>query len=94
MLLETVRIIDIDIADDANILAGKMEVLAVALDSLSEDAEPFGLRVSWIKTKVQAFGDILNATVESISVNGENVEITQNLTYLNSMIHLSTGCEL
>ena len=70
------------------------EVLEGALDSLSEEAEPLGLRVSWIKTKVQAFGDILDATVESIPVNGENVEVTQTFTYLGSVIHSSTNCEL
>ena len=36
------------------------EVLTEAPESLSEEAEPLELRVSWIKTKVQAFGDILN----------------------------------
>ena len=49
-----------------------------ALESLNEEAVPLGLLgVSWIKTKVQAFGDILDATVESISMSGENVEVTQ-----------------
>ena len=63
------------------------EVPAEALDSLSVEAEPLGLRVSWIKTKVKAFVDILDATVESIPVNGENVEVTQTFTYLGSVIH-------
>ena len=48
-----------------------------ALDSPSEEAEPHGLRISSMKTNVQAFGDILVATAESILVNGENVEVTQ-----------------
>ena len=43
-----------------------------ALNSLSEEAEPIRLRVSWIKIKVQAFGNILDATVESIHLSGEN----------------------
>ena len=47
-----------------------------------------------MKTKVQAFADILDATVESVSVNGENVEVTQTFTYLGSVIHSSTNCEL
>ena len=65
----TVRITDLDLADDEVIFAETTEVLAGALDSLSEEAEPLEVRVSWIKTKVQAFGDILDATVESIPVN-------------------------
>ena len=40
---------------------------------------------------VQAFVDILDATIESIPVNVENVEDKQ--TYLGSVIHSSTSCE-
>ena len=47
---------------------------------MSKEAEPLGLRVSWIKNKVQAFGDILDATVESIPVIAEKVEVTQTFT--------------
>ena len=52
------------------------------------------MRISWIKTKVQAFVDILNATVESIPVNSENVEVTQTFTYFGRVIHSSTSCGL
>ena len=45
------------------------------------------------QAKVQAFGDILDATVESIPGSGENVEITQTFTYISSVIYSSTGCE-
>ena len=65
------------------------EVLADAPESLSEEAQPLRLRISWIQTKVQAFGDILDATTESIPVSGENVEVTQTLTYVGSVIQLS-----
>ena len=76
---ETVRIIDLDFADDAE----TNEVLScgAALELVSEEAEPIGLRVSWIKTKVQAFGDILDATIEPIPVRGEIVKVTQSTTY-------------
>ena len=46
MSFGTVRITDLDFADDAVILAKTTEVLAGALDSLSEEAEPLRLRVS------------------------------------------------
>ena len=59
-----VRITDLDFADDAVVLAETTEVLAEALDSLWEEAEPLGLRESWIKTKVQAFGEILDASIQ------------------------------
>ena len=72
----TVRITDFDFADDAAIFAETTEVLAEALDSLIVEAVPLGLRVSLIKTKVHAIDDITDATVESIPVNCENVEVT------------------
>ena len=48
----TARITDLDFADDAVVYAETTDVLAGALDSLSEEAEPLGLRVSWMETKV------------------------------------------
>ena len=42
----TVRITDIDFADDAVIFAQTTDIHARALDMLSEEAEPLGLRVS------------------------------------------------
>ena len=94
MSFGTVRITDLHFADDAVIFAETTEVLAGALDSLSEEAVPLGLRVTWIKTKVQAFGNILDATTDSFPVSDGNVEITQTFTYVDSVIHSSTSCEL
>ena len=51
----TVRITDLDFADDAVILAKTIEILSQGLELLSEEAEPLDLRVFWIKTKDQAF---------------------------------------
>ena len=64
-----------------------------AIDSLRKKAEP-GLRVSWIKTKVKAFGDILDATVESNLVSDEIVEVSHTFTDLGSVIYSSTSCQL
>ena len=50
---ETVRITDLDFADEAVMIAVTIEVPAAVLESLSEEAEPLGLRVSWIKTHVR-----------------------------------------
>ena len=94
MSFGTVQITDLDFADDAVIFAKTSKVLAGALHSLSVEAEPLGLRVSSIKTKVKVFVDILDATVGSIPVNDENVEITQTFTYPSSVIHSSTSCEI
>ena len=32
-------------------------------EALNEELEPLGLRVSWVKTKIQAFSDILDAAI-------------------------------
>ena len=60
---------------------------------LNEESEPRGLRVSWVKTKNQAFNDILDAAVLSVPVCGEDVEVVERFTYLGSDIHLPAGCE-
>ena len=52
-----------------------------------------GLRVSWIKTKIHAFNDILDAVFLSVSVCGEAIEVVERFTYLGSDIHVSAGCE-
>ena len=89
-----VRITDLDFADDAVIFAETTEVLAGALDLLSGETEPLGLRVSWIKTKVHTYSDNLDATIVSTPMSGGNVEATQTFTYLSSVIHSSSSCEL
>ena len=47
--------------DDAVIFAETLDILLGALEVLNEESEPLGLRVSWVKTKIQAFNDILDA---------------------------------
>ena len=88
-----VRISDLDFADDAVVFAETLGVLVDALERLSEEAEPLGLRVSWLKTKAQVFGNLLDAAIDSISVNGESVDIVEEFTYLGSVVHHSAGCE-
>ncbi len=60
---------------------------------LNEESEPLGLWVSWVKMKIQAFNDILDAAILSVPVCGEDVKITERITYLNSDIHVSGACE-
>ena len=59
---------------------------------LNEESEQLGLRVSWVKTKILAFNDILDAAILSVPVCGENVEVTERFTSLGSDIHVSAGC--
>ena len=60
---------------------------------LNEESEPLGLWVSWVKTKIQGFNDILDAAFLSAPVCGEDVEVVERFTYLGSDIHVSTGSE-
>ena len=49
----------------------------VALEALNQELELLGLRVSWSKTKIKAFNDILDAAILSVPVCGENVEVME-----------------
>ena len=60
-----IKISDLDFADDAVIVAETLDILLGALEVLNEQSEPLGLLVSWVKTKIQAFNDILDAAVLS-----------------------------
>ena len=75
------------------IFAETPDILLGALEVLNESSERLGLRVSWVKTKIQAFNDILDAAVLSVPFCGEDVEVTERFTYLGSDIHVSAGCE-
>ena len=46
----------------------RLDILLVALEVLNEESELLGLRVSWVKTKIQAFNDILDAAIMSVTV--------------------------
>ena len=45
-----------------------------------------------IRILLQAFGDILEGTIESVRVNGKNEELTQNFKYLGCVINPCSGC--
>ena len=87
-----VRVTDFDFADDAVTFAETLELLVDALETLSSELEPLGLKVSWIKTKIQVFGDSLDA-LQSVPVCGESVELVDRFTYLGSDIHSSASCD-
>ena len=68
-----------------------LDILLGALEILNEESEPLGLWVSWVKTKIQAFNDILDAAVLSVPVCGEDVEVMERFTSLGNDIHISAG---
>ena len=57
------------------------------------ESELLGLWVSWVKTKIQAFNDIVDAVNLSVPVYSEDVEVTWRFTYLGSDIHVPADCE-
>ncbi|KAG0726800.1 DNA-directed RNA polymerases I, II, and III subunit RPABC2 [Chionoecetes opilio] len=85
------KITDLVFADDAVIFAESLEVLVMALEALHEEAKPLGLEVSWLKTKVQVFGDLLDEAVQSVHACGEDIEILESFTYLGSTVHNDGG---
>ena len=93
-LFGNVKISDLDFAVDAVIFAETLDILLRALEVLNEESEPLGLRVPWVKTKIQAFNDILDAAILSVPICGEDVEVMERFTYLGSDIHVSASCEL
>ncbi|KAG0710786.1 putative epidermal cell surface receptor [Chionoecetes opilio] len=73
------------------IFAESLEVLVMALEALHEEAKPLGLEVSWLKTKVQVFGGLLDEAVQSVHACGEDIEILESFTYLGSAVHNDRG---
>ena len=88
-----VKISDLDFTDDAVIFTETVDIILGVLTVLNEESELLGLRVSWVKTKIQAFSDILDAAVLSVPVCGEDFEVMERFTYLGSDIQVSSGCE-
>ena len=68
----TVNISDLDFADDAVIFVETLDILLGALEVLNEESELLGLRVSLVKTKIQASNDIFVAAILSVPACGED----------------------
>ena len=68
-------------------------MLLWALEVLNEESEPLGLRVSSVKTKIQAFNDVLDAAILSLPACGEDLEVTERFPNLGSDFHVSAGCK-
>ena len=88
-----VEISDLDFTDDAVIFAETIDILLGAFEVLNEESELLAFPVSCVKTKIQAFNDILDAAILSVPVCVEDVEVTERFTYLGSDIHVSAGCK-
>ncbi|KAG0729750.1 hypothetical protein GWK47_029716 [Chionoecetes opilio] len=80
--LGNTKITDLIFPDDTVIFAESLEVLVMALEALHEEAKPLGFEVSWLKTKVQVFGVLLDETVQSVHACGEDIQTLESFTYL------------
>ena len=54
---------------------------------IAQGNNPLRPQVSWPKTKIQVFGDLLNETVQSVHACSEDIEILENFTYLGRLVH-------
>ena len=62
-----------------------------ALDTLSTESEPLGLKISWIKPKIQKFVAFFDESIDlppPVAVDGELISFVNNFVYLGSAI----GC--
>ncbi|XP_069970240.1 uncharacterized protein [Penaeus vannamei] len=82
-----IKVTDFDFADVA--ILWPLETLLVTLDAFSNEAIPLDLEVSWTKTKIQEFSDLIGESVRSICACGKDIEVPENFTYLGSLVHNS-----
>jgi len=73
---------DLAYADDAVIFLSDEDQAADCFSALSIAAAPFGLTMSWTKTKVQNLGSGLPSS--SLNVDGEIVEGVEEFVYFGS----------
>ena len=73
----------LDYADEVALLAEMLSVLVLALEVMREEARPFGLEISWSKTKIQTSADLVDLFTylgRNVDRNGSSeVEITRRV---------------
>ena len=85
---------DLDFADDVALLAEMLSVLLLALEVMDREAHPLGLTINWAKTKIQNLGDLDGVHRKHYAtVQGNQVEVVESFTYLESLIHCSGSSE-
>ena len=63
-----------------------MEGLVDFLEALSEESEHLGLRVNWMKTKIQHFVQTVDQACDKVICCGNNVDVVEVFPYLGSQI--------
>lgn len=80
-------------AYDAVFLGESLKVFVMTLEALHEETKPLDLKVSWTKTKVQAFGGLLDDSVQSVRVHGEDIDVLGSFKYAGSVIYNNGGSD-
>jgi len=81
---------DLDYADDAAILSELLSVLRFSLEILNLGAPRVGLKVNWMKTKIQSF-DSVPSHPRSFMIGAHTVDLVTNFTYLGVTINSELG---
>ena len=80
---------DLDFANDVALLAEMLEVFALAMTIMQEEAAVFGLQKNWSKTKI--FQVPPSMPCSTVQVADGHVEMVDTFVYLGSMIDSSGG---
>lgn len=78
------RVSDLVFAEDVVFFRESLDVLLIALEVLHKEAKPLELQASWVQTKVQVFGGLLDESVQSVHACGEDIDVFENFTYLGT----------
>jgi len=81
---------DLDYADDAAIFSELCTVPFFGLKILSLEAPMVGLKVNWMKTKIQSF-DTVTLVPPSLMIGTQDVNLVMSFTYLRVMIISEPG---
>ena len=77
----------LEFADDTVLFAPNMTTLIAALQIYADEASKLGLRINYAKTKVMMIG--VSEPPQTITVNGNSVQVVPDFIYLGSKIHRS-----
>ncbi|XP_045118097.1 uncharacterized protein LOC123508419 [Portunus trituberculatus] len=89
--VDNTEITDLDFVDGAVFFTESLEVLLMTLEALHKEVKPLGIQISCHKTKDQVFGALLDETVQSFHAYGEDIDISESFTYLDSVVHNDVG---
>ena len=80
------RFTDLDFTNDAVIFAETARDLVLFLEALALESESLGLRVSWMKTKIQHFVQAVDQVCSAVTCCGEQVQVVDTFPYLGSRV--------